>query len=157
MAEGLNRVMLMGNLGADPELRYTQGGEAVLNMRLATTESYKDRNGERKEKTEWHNCVLWGKRAEALSKFLRKGSSMFVEGSLRNSSYEGKDGQKRYKTEINARNIILTGQRGSSRGGSDSGGYGAGAPSPEAYGGGQSAAGKSSPYTEQNDNDDLPF
>ncbi len=112
MAEGLNRAMLLGNLGQDPELRYTQGGRAVLNMRLATTESYLDRDGNRKERTDWHNVVVWGKRAEALGKFLHKGSSIFVEGSIRTSSFEGRDGQKRWKTEVNARNILLTGGGG---------------------------------------------
>lgn len=107
--EGLNRVQLLGNLGQDPELRYTQGGEAVLNLRLATTESYLDRDRQRKERTDWHTVVIWGKRAESLSKFLEKGSRMFVEGSLRTSSYEGRDGQKRYKTDVNALKIILLG------------------------------------------------
>ncbi len=110
MAEGLNRVMLLGNLGADPELRYTQSGQAVLNMRLATTESYLDRNKVRQERTDWHNVVLWGKRGEALAKFLTKGSTIFVEGGLRTSSYDDKDGNKRYKTEIHATNIILAGR-----------------------------------------------
>lgn len=112
MAEGLNKCMLIGNLGQDPELRFTQGGAAVLNMRLATTESYLDRDGERKERTDWHSVVLWGNRAEALSKFLRKGASLFVEGSIRTSSFEGRDGQKKWKTEVNARNVILLGGKG---------------------------------------------
>lgn len=109
MAEGLNRVMLLGNLGADPELRQTQSGQAVLNLRLATTESYLDRDRVRRERTDWHNVVVWGKRGEGLARILSKGSSIFVEGSLRTSSYEGRDGQKRYRTEVNARNILLTG------------------------------------------------
>jgi single-strand DNA-binding protein len=112
MAEGLNRVMLLGNLGADPELRYTQSGQAVLNMRVATTESYLDRNKVRQERTDWHNVVVWGKRGEALAKFLTKGSTVFVEGGLRTSSYDDKDGNKRYKTEVHATNIILAGSRG---------------------------------------------
>jgi single-strand DNA-binding protein len=112
MADGLNRVMLLGNLGADPELRSTSGGQAVLKFRLATSESYLDRNRTRQERTEWHNIVVWGKRAEALAKILNKGSRLFVEGSLRNSSYEDREGNKRYKTEINALNIILCGGRG---------------------------------------------
>jgi len=112
MAEGLNKAMLIGNLGQDPELRYTQGGKAVLNMRLATSESYQDPDGNRKERTDWHSVVLWGKRAEALSKFLAKGARIFVEGSIRTSSFEGRDGQKRWKTEVNARNVILLGDGG---------------------------------------------
>lgn len=122
MADGLNRVMLLGNLGADPELRFTQGGQAVLNMRLATTESYLDRDKVRKERTDWHNVVVWGKRGEALAKILTKGSSVFIEGSLRTSSYDDRDGNKRYKTEINAINILITGGRG--RGGGEEGGGG---------------------------------
>lgn len=111
MADGLNRVMLLGNLGADPELRMTAGGQAILKLRLATTESYVDRNQARQERTEWHSVTLWGKRGEALSKFLTKGDRIFVEGSLRTSSYE-KDGEKRYRTEINATNVILAGGGG---------------------------------------------
>ena len=112
MAEGLNRVMLLGNLGADPELRYTQGGQAVLHLRLATTESYLDKDKVRRERTDWHSVVVWGKRGEALGKILSKGSSIFVEGSLRTSSYDDREGQKRYKTEVIANNIILAGGRG---------------------------------------------
>src|SRR5258708_7631456 len=110
MAEGLNRVMLLGNLGADPELRFTQGGQAVLNMRLATTESYLDKDKVRRERTDWHSVVVWGKRGEALAKILAKGSSLFVEGSIRTSSYDDREGNKRYKTEIIANNILLTGR-----------------------------------------------
>lgn len=125
MAEGLNRVMLLGNLGADPELRFTQGGQAVLNLRLATTESYLDRDKVRKERTDWHNVVIWGKRAEALGKILSKGSSIFVEGSLRTSSYDDRDGIKRYKTEVIANNVLLTGGgRGRSAVVDDAGGFG---------------------------------
>src|SRR6185295_13367074 len=109
MAEGLNRVMLLGNLGADPELRFTQGGQAVLNLRLATTESYLDKDKVRKERTDWHTVVVWGKRGEALAKILTKGSSLFIEGSIRTSSYDDRDGNKRYKTEIIANNILLAG------------------------------------------------
>jgi single-strand DNA-binding protein len=121
MAEGLNKVMLLGNLGADPELRMTQGGQAILKLRLATTESYMDRNNTRQERTEWHQVTLWGKRGEALSKFLTKGERIFVEGSLRTSSYE-KDGEKRYRTEVVASNIILGG-RGRGGEASEGGGF----------------------------------
>jgi single-strand DNA-binding protein len=140
MAEGLNRVMLLGNLGADPELRFTQGGSAVLNMRLATTESYLDKDKVRRDRTDWHNIVVWGKRGEALAKFLTKGSSIFVEGSLRTSSYDDRDGNKRYKTEVHANNILITGGRG--RGGAgaedappEAGGYAAGGEPAQARGG----------------------
>ncbi len=126
MAEGLNKVMLLGNLGADPELKMTQGGQAVLKLRLATTETYLDKNQTRQERTEWHSVTLWGKRGEALAKFLTKGERIFVEGSLRTSSYE-KDGEKRYRTEINANNIILAGRgRGEGAGAGEGGGGGGG-------------------------------
>lgn len=112
MSEGLNRVMLLGFLGADGELRFTQGGAAVLSIRLATTESYLDKDKVRKERTDWHSVTLFGKRAEALSKILAKGSQLFVEGRLQTSSYEDRDGNKRYKTEVIASNVVLVGGRG---------------------------------------------
>jgi single-strand DNA-binding protein len=123
MAEGLNKVMLLGNLGQDPELKLTQGGQALLKLRIATTESYQDKAGQRQERTEWHSVTLWGKRAEALAKFLTKGTTVFVEGSLRTDSYE-KNGEKRYQTVVNATNIILTGRRGGGEGGEGGGGGG---------------------------------
>lgn len=135
MAEGFNRVMLLGNLGSDPELRFTQGGQAVLNLRLATTESYLDKDKVRRERTDWHNVVVWGKRGEALAKIIGKGSSLFIEGSLRTSSYDDRDGNKRYKTEIIANNVILSGR---SRGGAgvEDGGPPADFSPPQAGGGG---------------------
>jgi single-strand DNA-binding protein len=126
MAEGLNRVMLLGNLGADPELRMTSGGQAVLKLRLATSETYLDKNRQRQEKTEWHNVVIWGKRAEALAKILTKGTRIFVEGGLRTSSYEDRDGNKRYRTEVVSTNILLQGGGGGSGGGGRAGGGGGG-------------------------------
>lgn len=108
---GLNRVMLLGNLGDAPELRHTPGGASVLEVRMATTVGYTD-HGERKERTDWHTVVVFGnKRAEALSRLLVKGSQVFVEGSLRTSSYEDRDGKKRYKTEVIASNVLLCGGR----------------------------------------------
>jgi len=115
---GLNKVMLLGRLGAQPELRTTGGGSSVLKLSLATTESYLDRNRSRQERTEWHRVVIWGKRGEALSKFLSKGSRIFVVGGLHTSSYEDRSGVKKYSTEIVATNIILLGDKGGSRGGS---------------------------------------
>lgn len=116
MSEGLNRVMLLGNLGTDPEFRVTSSGQSVLKLRLATSETYLDRNKVRQEKVEWHQITIWGKRAEALSKFLSKGARLFVDGSLHTSSYEDRDGNKRYRTEVVAKNIILAGgQRSESR------------------------------------------
>ena len=105
-------MLLLGNLGADPELKMTQGGQAVLKIRLATTERYQDKSGVWQDRTEWHSVVVWGKRAESLHKFLAKGSSIFVEGSLRTSSYEDREGNKRYKTEVSAQRVVLAGGRG---------------------------------------------
>jgi len=124
MADGLNRVLLFGNLGADPELKMTSGGQAVLKLRLATSESYLDRNQQRQERTEWHSVVIWGKRGEALGKLLTKGSRVFIEGGLRTTSWEDADGTKRYRTEIVANNVILAGggcvgSRSGSRGDDD--------------------------------------
>jgi single-strand DNA-binding protein len=127
MAEGLNKVLLIGNLGADPELSYTQSSQAVLKLRLATNESFVNKAGERQERTEWHRVVVWGKRAEALSKFLAKGRQLYVEGRLQTRSWEDKDGQKRFATDIVATDIILLG------GGT---GAGRGAPGPSPAGGG---------------------
>lgn len=109
MSDGLNRVVLLGNLGADPELRYTASGTAVLNLRLATSESYLDANKERQERTEWHTVVVWGARGEGLSKILKKGDRILIEGGLRTSSYEDREGVKRYKTEVHATNVVLAG------------------------------------------------
>ena len=122
MAEGLNRVVLLGNLGQDPELRFTQSQLGVLSLRVATTESYFDNNTkERKERTEWHTVILWGKRGEALHKILSKGSRICVEGRLQTRSWEDKQGNKRYTTEVNANNVLLLSGRSEGR----EGGYGA--------------------------------
>ena len=124
MAEGLNRVTLLGNLGAEPELRMTNGGTGVLKLRLATSETYLDRNKQRQERTEWHRVVVWGRRAEALGKILTKGDRILIEGSLRTSSYDDKDGNKKYTTEIVANNVVLNGRGGGGGGGGGSGGGG---------------------------------
>src|SRR5580692_7028698 len=133
MADGLNKVMLLGNLGQDPELKMIAGGQAVLNLRLATTETYLDKNNTRQERTDWHTVTVWGKRAEGLAKILSKGSQLFVEGRIQTRSYE-KNGEKRYATDIVANNIILTGRRGG--GEADAGGGGGGERRPYAGGGG---------------------
>ncbi len=163
MAEGLNRVMLIGNLGADPDLKVTPGGQAILKLRLATNESYLDRNNVRQERTEWHRVTVWGRRAEALGKILQKGDSLFVEGRLQTSSYE-KNGEKRYSTEVVANNIVLPGrgrgEGGGREGGGGGGGGGGGRPSrdsaespPDEFGdpsgGGSSGGGGAE--------DDIPF
>ena len=111
MAEGLNRVMLLGSLGADPELKMTQSGQAVLKLRLATNERYQDKAGTWQDRTEWASVVVWGKRAEGLHKILEKGSQIFVEGSLKTSSYE-KDGRKIFRADVVANKVLLCGGKG---------------------------------------------
>ncbi len=113
MAEGLNRVILAGNLCADPELKFTNGGQGVLKIRVACSESYLDtKSNERKERTEYVNVVVWGKRAEGLNKILSKGRSVWVEGRLQTRSWEDKDGGKRYATDVVASNVGLMGSGG---------------------------------------------
>ncbi|MCG8555744.1 MAG: single-stranded DNA-binding protein [Proteobacteria bacterium] len=116
MTEGLNKAILVGNLGADPELRYTQSGQALLRLRLATSESFLNRSNERQQRTEWHTVVVWGKRAEALNKILSKGRTVCVEGRIQTRGWEDKDGNKRSSTEIVAQNVVFAGSRGSSEG-----------------------------------------
>ena len=104
---GVNKVILIGNLGADPELKYTPSGAAVSNFSLATNESWVDGKGERQEKTEWHRIVVWGKLAEICHEFLKKGSKIYVEGRLQTRSWDGQDGNKRYTTEVVARDVQM--------------------------------------------------
>ncbi len=105
----LNRVMLIGNLGADPELKYTPSGKAVCNLSIATNEVWKDKEGNKQEKVEWHRVNLWGDLAENCAKYLAKGRSVYVEGKLQTRSWEDKDGQKKYATEIVASSVIFLG------------------------------------------------
>ena len=115
MARGINKVILVGNLGADPETRYTPSGSAVTNIRLATTESWKDRQtGEQNERTEWHRVVFFGKLAEIAGQYLKKGSQVYVEGALRTRKWQGQDGQDRYTTEIVANEMQMLDSRGGS-------------------------------------------
>lgn len=116
MADGLNKAILVGNLGVDPELKYTQTSQAVLKLRLATSDSYMNKAGERQQRTEWHTVIVWGNRAEALNKILSKGRTIGVEGRIQTRSWEDKDGKKRYNTEIVASNVMLLGGRGGSPG-----------------------------------------
>ncbi len=118
MASGVNKVILVGHLGADPELRYTPSGAAVCEMRLATNESWTDRQGQRQERTEWHRIVVWSKLAENCSKYLNKGRQVYVEGRLRTRSWDDKDGNKRYTTEVIANDVqfLSGGREGGGRG-----------------------------------------
>ncbi|MEE4361851.1 MAG: single-stranded DNA-binding protein [Pseudomonadales bacterium] len=162
MARGINKVILIGNLGADPETRFTQGGSPVTNFRLATSEQWRDKqSNDTKERTEWHAVVCFGRLAEIAGEFLRKGSKVYVEGSLRTSSWES-DGQTRYKTEIIANEMQMLDSRGGAGGGMG-GGSGAGdygAPSRSASGGSsrpRQPEPVANPDTLDDFDDDIPF
>jgi len=108
----VNKVMLVGRLGRDPETRYTGGGQAVANFSVATDETYKDRNGEKQKRTEWHKIVVWGKQAEIAQQYLKKGSLVFIEGRIQSREWQDKEGQKRTSFEIVANNFRMLGGRG---------------------------------------------
>ena len=116
-ARGINKVILVGNLGADPELRYTGSGTAVCNFNVATNESYKDRDGNMVEKTEWHRVVAWDRLAEICSEYLKKGRQVYIEGSLQTRQWEDQDGNTKYTTEIKAREMQMLGGPGEGGGG----------------------------------------
>jgi single-strand DNA-binding protein len=139
----LNKVMLIGNLGRDPELRYTSGGTPVANFTMATTERWTDPSGDRKESTEWHRIVVWAKQAEIVAEYLRKGRQVYVEGSLQTREWTDRDGNKRYTTEVKARNVLMLGRR-------EEAGPPAEAPSP-----GEPA--KETDSSEGFGDDDIPF
>ncbi len=138
MAGGVNKVILVGHLGADPDMRYTPSGQGVCELRLATSESWNDKNGQRQERTEWHRVVVWGKRAEICSKYLAKGRQVYIEGRIQTRNYDDKDGNKRYITEDIANDVQFLGGGGGGGGGGRGGG-GRDEPPPDMggdYGGG---------------------
>jgi single-strand DNA-binding protein len=150
MARGVNKVILIGNLGADPETRAMPSGATVANLRIATTENWKDRtSGENQERTEWHRVALFGKLAEIASEYLRKGSQVYIEGSLRTRKWQDKQGNERYSTEIVGNEMQMLGGRGGGGGaggggegyGSRSGGAGGGGGGEGGYGGGGGSRG----------------
>jgi len=141
MAGTLNKVMIIGNLGADPEIRTTQGGQMVATLSIATTETFNNREGQRQEKTEWHRVVLWGKTAELAERYLRKGRKVYIEGRIQTRSWDDANGQKKYSTEIVANQMTFL-----DSGGGDDAGAGGSAPRPAAaarggYGGGAQGGG----------------
>ena len=149
MAQGVNKVILVGNLGADPETRYMPSGSAVTNIRIATSESWKDKtSGEQQERTEWHNIVFFGRLAEIAAEYLRKGSQVYVEGSLRTRKWEGKDGVERYTTETVASEMQMLGGR------SGGGSAPAGAPSDQSR---RSSPAPASSAPPDDFDDDIPF
>ncbi len=111
MARSVNKVILIGNLGKDPELRYAPSGSAVANFSLATSEQWKDQEGNPQERTSWHNIVVWGKLAEIAAEYLKKGRKVYVEGRIQYRDYEGKDGNKRYVTEVVVNDLVMLGSR----------------------------------------------
>ena len=138
----INKVILIGNLGADPELRYTSGGSAVADLRLATSRKWTAKDGTSKEETEWHRVVVWGKQAETCKEYLSKGRQIYVEGRLQTRQWEDRDGNKRYTTEVVAETVKFLGGGGGSRGAA-----GTGEPPPPSDGDVPSSLG----------DDDIPF
>ncbi|MEP6677798.1 MAG: single-stranded DNA-binding protein [Betaproteobacteria bacterium] len=178
----VNKVILLGNLGRDPETRYTTGGDAVTNLNIATSEQWKDKSGEKQERTEWHRVVLFGRQAEVAGEYLKKGRSVYIEGRLQTRKYTDKDGVEKYSTEIVADRMQLLGGRDGPGGGGGGGGGadvdfpadssssggdggaprresgGGGAPRRESGGGGGGAPAKGGGKKNTDDfDDDIPF
>ena len=166
MARGINKVILVGNLGADPDTRYMPSGKAVTNIRIATSDSWKDKQtGDQQERTEWHSVVLFDKLGEIAAEYLRKGSQVYIEGSLRTRKWQDKQGQDRYSTEIVAAEMQMLGGRGGGMGGGMGGEGGGGrsesrggggrdeyADMPSSGGGGRGGGGPAEDF-----DDDIPF
>lgn len=154
---GVNKVILVGNLGKDPEVRYLENGTAVANFPIATSESYKDREGNRIDQTEWHNIVVWRKLAEIAENYLKKGSQIYLEGKLRTRSWDDQQGNKRYTTEVVADNFTMLGRKDDNNmgGGVNEPNQGYNAPSQKAQ---QSQPSQPAANSQpQNEEDDLPF
>ena len=165
----VNKVILIGNLGRDPETRYTTGGDAVTNLRIATTETWKDKSGEKQEKTEWHSVVLFGRQAEIAGEYLKKGRPVYIEGRLQTRKYTDKEGIEKYSTEVVGDRMQLLGSRDSgggdvefSGGGGSRAGGGVGSGGGDSPGGGAGRASAKAPSTPKKSNpddldDDIPF
>ena len=162
----VNKVILVGNLGADPELKYTPSSRALCNLRIATTEVFKDKGGQRQEKTEWHRVTVWGDQAENCSKYLAKGRSVYIEGRLQTRSYD-KEGQKHYATDVVADRVVFLGGGGGGGAAGGAGGGGAGGESGGFRRGGGASGGPGRPEGGPADDgdgggppisdDDIPF
>ena len=164
----VNKVILLGNLGRDPETRYTTGGDAVTNLNIATSEQWKDKSGEKQERTEWHRVVLFGRQAEIAGEYLKKGRSVYIEGRLQTRKYTDKDGVEKYSTEIVADRMQLIGGAREGGGGDDEmpGGGGGGGARPPSRGGSGGGAGGQRPAAgggsggkkpPDDFDDDIPF
>jgi single-strand DNA-binding protein len=154
----VNKVILIGNLGRDPETRYTTGGDAVTNLNIATSETWKDKAGEKQEKTEWHRVVLFGRQAEIAGEYLKKGRSVYIEGRLQTKKYTDKDGVEKYSTEIVGDRMQLLGSKDGGGGGGDAE-FSGGGGRREGGGGSTGAAKPASPAKKNVDDfdDDIPF
>ena len=160
----VNKVILVGRLGRDPETRFTGGGQAVANFSVATDETYKDRNGERQKRTEWHKIVVWGKQAEIAQQYLKKGSLVYIEGRIQSREWQDKEGQKRTSFEIVASNFRMLGSRsegaavgaGAGAGVSQGGGFGGGRPADPDLEGGPTPDEAAAHGSEISD-EDIPF
>lgn len=152
---GVNKVILVGNLGGDPTMRYTPSGTAVANFNIATTERYTNRSGERESRTEWHRVVAWGRLAEICNQYLKKGKQIYVEGRLQTRNWEDQSGNKRYTTEVIANNMVMLGRAG------ESGDMPAQDFPPDDFqqapNGDAAPQGSSASRASDNDEDDLPF
>jgi single-strand DNA-binding protein len=164
----VNKVILLGNLGRDPETRYTTGGDAVTNLRIATSEQWKDKSGEKQERTEWHTVVLFGRQAEIAGEYLKKGRSVYIEGRLQTRKWTDKEGVEKYSTEIVADRMQLIGSARDAGGGGDAdfggsdggGSRGGGSGGPRRGGGGGSGGapqGGGARKTTDDFDDDIPF
>jgi single-strand DNA-binding protein len=160
MARGINKVILIGHLGQDPEVRALPSGSSIANLRIATTESWKDKqSGEFKEQTEWHTVVLFGRTAEVAAEYLKKGSQVFIEGRLRTRKWQDKTGNDRYSTEIVGNDMQMLGGRGQGGGGqsgAQGGGRGQGGAAPKGETGGEFSDAPAT-STEHDFDDDIPF
>ena len=150
MARGVNKAIIVGNLGQDPEVRYTASGTAVTNVSVATTDSWKDRqSGEQKERTEWHRVVFFSPLAEIAAEYLKKGSQVYIEGQIQAEKWQDKDGNDRWTTKIVARDMNMLGSRG--------GGDIQGGPAPDSGSAPESSSGGSSGFSDSEFDDDIPF
>lgn len=155
MASGVNKVILIGNLGVDPEVRFTPSGQAVANFRIATNEAWTDKSGQKQERTEWHRIVVWGKMGEMCGEYLKKGRQVYVEGRLQTREWTDKEGKKNYTTEVVAQTVQFLGGGGRGEGAGAGGGF---RPRDEApAGGGMESGGGPEDMGGPTGGDDIPF
>lgn len=155
---GVNKVILLGNLGADPEVKYLEGDNVVANLRLATTESYKDRNGNRVDQTEWHDLELWGQQAKVAEQYLKKGSQIYVEGKIKSDTWQDDQGQNRKRIKIRVLSFTMLGGKSESMNGMAGAGASAPQGAPQTQKQAASISGSGGPDISMDDaEDDLPF